>query len=166
MRVILNSILFLVLILLLPSCYERHFEGSPKPEKLLSHEQMIEILTDIQLEEARVVAQRDKDKAYNNTATQYKEDIVKKYGISVEEFVENLNYYQDQDETLIDIYDEVLANLSRMQEDVKRQLEEEKELKRINDSIAEADSINLVISDSLKQIADTNLIAKPFTLKK
>jgi uncharacterized protein (UPF0179 family) len=166
MRQMKNLLLFFAISVLLSSCYEREYVRSPKPEQLLTPEQMVEILTDLQLEEARVVALREKNKAYNNSTAQYDQNIIDKYGISVKVLIENINYYQDQEEDMIDIYDEILAKLSRMQEDVKLKVEEEKKLEFLNDSIAKADSINLKKADSLKIAIDTTASEKPITTLK
>jgi len=49
--------------------------------------------------------------------------IFRHYGITVTIFKENVNYYNSYPEIMEDIYEEVLANLSRMQSEVEIEAE-------------------------------------------
>ncbi|MBU3927749.1 MAG: DUF4296 domain-containing protein [Bacteroidetes bacterium] len=171
----------LLLILGLTSCYNNNKEQSPLPNKLLSEQQMIEFLTEIQLAEGKTVLQREvnKDVGYSGSKTTL--EIYNTYGITPAQLVENMNYYQDRTEVMIKIYDGVLANLSQLQEEVK--VRKEKELKadkirkdslRLFDNqktrilpsvIKKVDYLtpNLIISDYFENMATRDSVSIPLS---
>ncbi len=116
------SLSFIVLFLL--GCYHENKVNPDKPETFLSYDKMTEILTDIQLAEGIIVHNRSVRTNMNN---EYKDSvytqIFRHYGITVTIFKENVNYYNSYPEIMEDIYEEVLANLSRMQSEVEIEAE-------------------------------------------
>jgi len=124
------------------------------PDMLLTESQMVEIITQIQLAEGRVVWEREKNKDFKVNGKEYMQEIYEHFDITPEQLVDNMNYYQSKDEVMVDIYEEVLANLSTMQEDVK--LAREEELEKIKmDSIQRVDSISQIKADSVALITDS-----------
>ena len=133
---------------LLSSCYHVNESKPVVPDILLSSSQMVEILTEIQITEAGFSINKNRIKA-KELKPEYYDKILHQYGITIQQLKENIDYYHDSPKVLEEIYEKVLANLSKIQSDVL--LEKEKiEEKRIADSITMVtDSINLVIADSL-----------------
>jgi len=119
---------FIVLFLL--GCYHENKVNPDKSETFLSYDKMTEIITDIQLAEGIIVHNRSVRTNMNN---EYKDSvyaqIFRHYGITVTIFKENVNYYNSYPEIMENIYEEVLANLSRMQSEVEMKAEEEAEAK-------------------------------------
>ncbi len=133
---------------MLSSCYHVNENEPVVPEILLSGSQMVEILTEIQITEAGFSINKNRIKA-KDLKPEYYDKILQQYGITLQQLKENIDYYHESPKVLEDIYEKVLANLSKIQSDVL--LEKEKiEEKRIADSIQMVtDSINLIIADSL-----------------
>ncbi|PKP31717.1 MAG: hypothetical protein CVT99_08155 [Bacteroidetes bacterium HGW-Bacteroidetes-16] len=171
----------LLLMLELTSCYKNNKEQSPLPHKLLSEQQMIEILTEIQLAEGRTVLQREvnKDVGYSGSKTTL--EIYNTYEITPAQLVENMNYYQDRTEVMIKIYDGVLANLSQLQAEVKVRKEQELKADKIKkDSLQVFDNQkirilpsgikkvdyltpNLTISDYFENMATRDSVSIPLS---
>ncbi len=154
-RFFVSSMLLAVMIL--TSCYHYNKESTSVPEHLISKEQMIEVLTQIQIAEGKVVLEREKVKDYRLSGKKYTQEICQYYGITPEQLIDNLNYYQDQEDLLVAIYDEVLANLSTLEDGVKIEIEAEKMQIR-TDSIYRADSLAKILSDSISFASDTLVI--------
>lgn len=151
-RFFVSSILLAALML--TSCYQYNKESSSIPEHLLSKKQMIEVLTQIQIAEGKVVLEREKVKDYRLSGKEYAQEIYQHFGITPEQLVDNLNYYQDQEDLLVAIYDEVLANLSTLEDGVKIEIEAEKLQIRM-DSIHRVDSLAKILADSIAFASDT-----------
>jgi len=142
-------ILILLLIVGLTSCYKNNKKQSPLPNKLLSEQQMIEILTEIQLAEGKTVLQREVNKDVGYSVPKSTLKIYNTYGITPAQLVENLNYYQDRTEVMIKIYDGVLANLSQLKEEVKVKKEQELKAEKIKkDSLQAFDNQKISILPS------------------
>lgn len=120
-----------MVLLMITSCYEDNKAYSPLPEKLLSQQQMIDVLTELQLVEGRVVLERDKNKDIRNTGQKYNEEVYNAFGITIHQLIENLDYYQDHTDVMVDIYDGVLANITQLQTDVKLRIAHQKRSDRI-----------------------------------
>ncbi len=135
-------------VLMLSSCYHVNENEPVIPDVLLSGSQMVEILTEIQITEAGFSISKNRINA-KELKPEYYDKILQQYGITIQQLKENIDYYHESPKVLEDIYEKVLANLSKIQSDVL--LEKEKiEEKRIADSIQMVtDSINLIIADSL-----------------
>jgi hypothetical protein len=133
----------LLSFILVTSCYKNHKEVSPTPEFLISKQQIVEILTNIQLIEGESVLKRDQLKDVRYTESKNTREVYKAFGITPNQLVENLDYYQDQPEMMVEIYDEVLANLSKLQAEVKINLDKKAKLEKIKaDSIQELSELN------------------------
>jgi len=128
------------------------------PDRLISQDQMIEILTQIQLAEGKVVLEREKNKDYRLTGKEYTQAIYHQFDITPDQLIENLNYYQSKEDIMVDIYDEVLANLSTMEDEVKIKIKE-KQLKIKLDSVHRADSVAQLLADSIAK--NPAVISKP-----
>ena len=137
-----------VSLFLISSCYNVNRDEPIKPDILLSKEQMVEILTEVQLTEAGFHF-----KYYRNKAKELKPEfynkILKQYGITLQQFKNNIDYYNYHPKVMKEIYESVLANLSKIQSEVLLE-EQEAERIRIADSVAVlTDSVNSLKADSL-----------------
>lgn len=144
--------LFFVLIFIFTfsSCYNVNKSEPVVPDILLSKTQMVEILTEVQLAEAGFNVKKNRSKA-NELKPKYYDRILQHYGITLQQLKDNIDYYNDSPKVMEEIYELVLANLSKIQSDVLLEKEElEKEI--ANDSIIKfTDSIKAVRSDSLSK---------------
>lgn len=132
----------LLLISTLFSCYNEGGKDQKKPDTLLSFDEMTEILTDIQLAEGIITYNRT---TRENNTNKFKDslysNIFHHYGITAATFKENINYYNSDPTVMEEIFDVVLANLSKEQSQIemeaaeKAKLDEEEELNTKNDTI-------------------------------
>lgn len=136
-----KSGLLLLLVAVLTSCYNINESIVTKPDPLFSEEKMIKIITDIQLVEAGFTISENR-KTERKQKPIYYQKVFDNYGVTLGQFRENMIYYQASPKVMEDIYEKVLANLIRIQNDVIFDVEE---MKRVTDSINKvADSINAI----------------------
>jgi len=103
-----------IITLLLFSCQEKVVEAPPPINK----EQMVNIITDIQLVEAKLNYEKRDDVRKQKLTEKYYESVFSKYNISEEEFEESLYYYKKDIEALDQIYSDVITKLSKIESDI------------------------------------------------
>jgi len=106
------------LILLLPfffSCYHENQSEVNFPEHLLSEDEMVAIITDVQLVEGALVYRRSRRIEQQGFRKSAYKQMFSTYGITAKILNENINYYNSDPATMELIYDQVLAKLSRME---------------------------------------------------
>lgn len=85
------------------------------PEVLLSEEQMVDVMTDIQIMEATISYKRNTNQKTAYLKTVGYDTIFSHYGITDSIFKENMKYYNDFDpQILIRVMDSVEVRLGRM----------------------------------------------------
>ncbi len=146
----MNKLVFaLIVIFSLTSCYNTNNSKPDEPEIFLSRLQMVEIMTEVQLIEASFNIKNNRSNA-DELKPKYYEKILKQYGITIQQLKDNIDYYNNYPKIMEEIYESVLANLSKIQSKVQLEIEEIEKI-RIADSIAKiTDSLNLIMNDSLK----------------
>ena len=133
-------ILFFTIVIAFNSCYNVNESVPVTPENLISKAKLIDILTDIQLVEAGFSISENRNSKYKLKPAYY-DFVLSTHDISLLQLKENINYYQAYPKTMEEIYDGVLANLSKIQSQV---LLEKEEIDRIKDSLSVAsDSLSL-----------------------
>ena len=114
-RLILISLLFV----LVAAC--AHKDKSFMPERLLTEEEMIDAMTDLQIIEAQINYQKTLDKEegenpvsveYKDMAQAYYDQFFEHYGITDSIFLQNMRYYTERPETLQRIMDAVVKRLT------------------------------------------------------
>lgn len=138
----------LVILLILPSCYNINKSESVIPDVLLTKSQLVDILTEIQIIEANFRISKNRSKA-NKLKPTYYDRILKENGITLQQLKENMDYYHNSPIAMEEIYELVLRNLSKIQSEA---LLEKEELEKaiVADSIAKLnDSLELIRIDSL-----------------
>ena len=132
--------LFFTIVITFNSCYNVNESVPVTPENLISKAKLIDILTDIQLVEAGFSISENRNSKYKLKPAYY-DFVLSTHDISLLQLKENINYYQAYPKTMEEIYDGVLANLSKIQSQV---LLEKEEIDRIKDSLSVAsDSLSL-----------------------
>ncbi len=115
---------------MLVSCYHENKEKVQEPDPLFSPAEMAEILTDFQIAES-VVARNRIDRKHTEKA--YKDSVYRvvfeHYGITKEQLLQNINYYNSNPKKMEKIYDVVLANLSRIQTELEVEMKKEEKEK-------------------------------------
>lgn len=119
-----NILIYLLLILI--SC------DSPekKPENIISQENMVSILIDIQVLEAiyntRLIHEEDR----NERMDRYYKEIFENHQTTIDIFNESYSYYQENPVILDAIYEEVLEKLEAMQTEAETKVIKAKEEKK------------------------------------
>jgi len=117
----IRTISFLLLLPLLFSCYHVNKLEIVAPDHLLSEDEMVSILTDVQIAEAALIYRRThriEQQGFREAAYQ---KIFSNYGITAKILNENINYYNNDPEKMEVIYEKVLAKLSRMQGEIEEE---------------------------------------------
>ena len=122
-------LLFLVM-LLLHACYNENKIDKTPPANLLTEEQLIEILTDIQLTEAIISESRlGRTIASNQFKDSIYDLVFDHYQISVEMLDSNLAYYNTDPEHMEKIYESVLSRLSQHETEIRVEANESEKKK-------------------------------------
>ena len=116
--------IIILLFLLVTACGPK--EKSFMPERLLTEQEMIDVLTDVQIIEADINYQKSKErdhkeedsvkiapKDYNKMTREYYDQFFEHYGITDSIFVQNIKYYSTQPEVLERIMDSVMSRLDK-----------------------------------------------------
>ena len=110
----------LLVLLLLYAC--GHKDKGFMPERLLTEEEMVDVMTDVQIIEAQINYQKSQDKEEGGTPADYKamtqsyySQFFEHYGITDSIFSQNLRYYTERPKTLQRIMDSVVQRLTREQ---------------------------------------------------
>lgn len=89
------------------------------PEGVLPKEKMIEVMVDFQVVEAAILQQQNHLQDVKFYTNYYYDSVLKKNGISRQEFKRSIDWYKNNMEELDKMYGEVLTRLSKLQENVK-----------------------------------------------
>jgi len=160
-RNILLSLIFFSLI----SCYHENKEVIPIPKSMLTKDQMVDILTDLQLSEGILTFRRIERLPVANYGESLYSKVIEEHQLTREQLQENIDFYNNDPKLMEKIYDEVLARLNKMQSELSAQaarLDSIQNFKRdsiqMHDSIMHIPFINLVLiqeNDSLVKATDT-----------
>lgn len=126
-RLVLLSLLFV----LATACGRR--DKGFMPERLLSEQEMIAIMTDVQIIEADINYQKTQEheqkpddtikivpKDYVRMSRDYYDQLFEHYGITDSIFVQNMKYYTERPEVLGRIMDSVMQRLTKEQSEPQR----------------------------------------------
>lgn len=113
------TIFIMVLLVPLSGCHNRQ-KGIAADQELIPREQMIKLLADVELTEAALKKQQVK-LSHDSTkiiAQQSYDSLYAWYGVSHEQFQENLRYYQQDMEDFQVMMDSVIITLSRHKDSI------------------------------------------------
>lgn len=103
----MKKLFFTVLILSLCNC-----GSSDKPENLLSKEQMVGLQIDFQILDEQIAALRVPKDSGNSIYLVYSDSIYTKHGVTKKAYLENYDYYINQKDELVEIYEAIVDSLS------------------------------------------------------
>ncbi|MEZ5197170.1 MAG: DUF4296 domain-containing protein [Bacteroidales bacterium] len=126
-----NNILFIGFVLwsvFLSNCTQSIDKRSKPPDDLLSREEMVDIIVDLELYDA--IINTESKKKDNKDTVNYKKfhlynSILEKHSITREQFNRSFEYYQNDLDFLDGIYADVITRLSKMKTDADQAKEEE-----------------------------------------
>ena len=123
--------IFVLLFLLVTACGRK--EKSFMPERLLAEQEMVDVLTDVQIIEADINYQKSKErdqkvedsvkiapKDYIKMTREYYDQFFEHYDITDSIFVQNIRYYSTQPEVLERIMDSVMNRLDKEKTEPRR----------------------------------------------
>lgn len=116
--------LIFILFVLATAC--GHKDKGYMPERLLTEQEMIDIMTDVQIIEADINTQKSREyklsdsikivpKDYVKLSQEYYSQLFEHYGITDSLFSQNIRYYTERPEVLERIMDSVVQRLTRKQ---------------------------------------------------
>ena len=89
------------------------------PSVLLSEQQMVEVMTDVQILEQSINYRRGKNIKITNLKSKGFDAVFSHYGITDSIFLENVDYYNTDPVMMKNIMDSVNMNFERMQQRLK-----------------------------------------------
>jgi hypothetical protein len=105
---------------LFSSCYHENKKQVIIPEILLSEDELVTVLTDLQLAEGVINLQRLQKVSIKK---EFKDSVYmlvfENYGITLEDLTSNLNYYNNDPQHMELLYEKVLSNLSKLKSEVE-----------------------------------------------
>lgn len=120
----LSYIYLLFVLFLLPACGSR--DKGIMPERLLTEQEMIDVMTDVQIIEADINYQKSQDrnrdpndtvkralKDYVKMSKEYYAQLFEHYGITDSIFVQNMRYYAERPVVLERVMDSVVQRLTK-----------------------------------------------------
>ena len=151
-----NLLLSILFIGLLNSCYHEVRNKVSVPDRLLSEDSLVMVLTEIQIAEGALTYKRISHIKTTDEKERYYALIYQKYNLSPELVKQNINYYNSNADQMISIYDKVLEHLSKLEGDltIQKKLEEkakEDSLKSIDTTIYIRSSLLPAEKDSLEK---------------
>jgi len=108
----LSFTLTIALALVLASCNDLKVKA---PKNLLSEDRMVEIITDIDIIEAKFNFADEHGKSADSMKTSYYNQLYEHHGITKEQLVDNINYYTQKPELLENIMTRVVDSLTKAQ---------------------------------------------------
>lgn len=111
-------ILSLLAFLFLSSCKEDKTEART-PSVLLSQQQMVEVMTDVQILEQAINYRRGKNITTVNLKSKGFDAVFSHHGITDSIFLENIDYYNSNPLLMKNILDSVHANFKRIQDNLR-----------------------------------------------
>jgi hypothetical protein len=116
--------IIVLLFVLVTAC--GHKDKGFMPERLLTEQEMIDVMTDVQIIEADLNYQKSRErelsdsikiepKDYVQLSKEYYSQLFEHYGITDSIFSQNIRYYTERPEALEHIMDSVMNRLSREQ---------------------------------------------------
>ena len=115
---------FSLLFVLVTACGNKN--KSFMPERLLTEQEMIDVLTDVQIIEADINYQKNQErdqneedsvkivpKDYFKMSREYYDQLFAHYGLTDSIFMQNMRYYTEQPEMLERIMDSVVQRLTK-----------------------------------------------------
>ena len=116
-------------LLLLASCGDK--SKTFVPDRLLTEQEMIDVMTDVQIIEADINYQKTKEKDYKDSippkpvdyvrlSKSYYSQLFEHYGITDSIFAQSMRYYTEQPALLETIMDSVTQRLTKDQSESRR----------------------------------------------
>jgi len=90
------------------------------PQEILQPDEMVDVLTDMQLAEGALLLKRSHGQPYKKDQERYFNLVFEKHGITQEYFEESLSFYKNHLYKLDEIYNKVIKNLESLRKEVSK----------------------------------------------
>ena len=105
----MKFIFYVAFFIFLSGCHNRH---SKAPDGIMSQEEMVSFLIDLQLTEAKISTLRLPDDTVRLFYDEIKQELYRKHGIKDSIFVKSMSYYVNDVKGIEEIYSAVVDSLS------------------------------------------------------
>lgn len=112
-----NLFLLLPVILLTFACSE----NADKPENVLSQEEMVRIMADMQLAEAKVKNLRVSSDSARHLFSIYELQIFEEWGVTAEQYKESYEYYLSEYDIMSDLHTALIDTIAQRQQKENQQ---------------------------------------------
>ena len=115
-----HKILIILIGIFLSSCYNEIDQASQGDfEPKISKEELVNILTDLQLVQAAMKYKENSGQDISKLNLEYHQKIFDKYGVGKEELQKTIDFYKLNIQEYNKIYEKVIENLSKMESEIK-----------------------------------------------
>jgi hypothetical protein len=108
-----NWLLFFSLLIIFNSCADQ------KQQKIIPRKDLVSLMVDLHIADAMSLNNSINEQFGGLDSALLYNTVLKSHGYTKEQFIYSLNYYAQEPEKLINIYDEVFAALSKQSEETK-----------------------------------------------
>lgn len=117
----MRKLLYIFIAITFIACGEKKQEETAVPSEVLSEEAMVDVLTDLQIQEAALTVSMVQDKrAVQDSSQMY--SVYRAHDITKQQFDESFRYYASKPEKLNAIYEQVVARLNQMQTEAMKKV--------------------------------------------
>ncbi len=113
-------------LLMLVACVDQ-VPDMPVPDKKISHQQMVSLLTELIQLESSAQLKHVQLVRYSKVLQQEGDSLLQSKGFTAAQFEENMDFYGSRQEEMMEIYDEVKTNLLKEKERLEAKLKKERE---------------------------------------
>jgi len=106
-------LLFVICCLIIIGCNQK--KETIIPQNIIPKDTMALMMTDVQIAEAKIVGNLDKDGKSKINPQEYYYEIYQKYQINEKKFKESFTFYTAHPELFDEIYEEVVTQLKKQQ---------------------------------------------------
>lgn len=118
----------LILSLVFVACVDS-VPDMPKPDKKISHKNMVDVLTELVQLESSAQLEYVQLIRYGEIMEKAGDSLIQSKGYTVSQFNQNMDYYGSRQDEMMEIYGEVKANLVKEKEKLELKLKKERETK-------------------------------------
>ncbi len=112
------------LLLVFASCVP-DIDRVEEPDNLIERDKMVLVMTDLVKTESHIINEYPRLPDYFKAMVKSGDVVLKEHKVSREDFENSMDYYASRQEEMIEIYDEVLNNLSKELGEIQTELQEE-----------------------------------------
>jgi uncharacterized protein (DUF433 family) len=130
-----------------------------KPDNLIPHAKMVQLISDMQIVEAIVIYDRTHGRRRPELEKSYYQLLLDHYGVTVQQIRSSLDYYSGQGDEMATIYDNVLSLLSTKEAVLENKKKMEEVIKQFEDLKKQFHQLQM--DDSFREDSIAHLCINP-----